>query len=87
NHSDAKQVFGKVQADIKPIKQLTFTYRFGFDYADSDQKIGVPQINLDDALINNDMGYPPSALNQAGSVWARYSRSLEFEQSNQLCLF
>lgn len=77
NHSDAKQVFGKVQADIKPIKQLTFTYRFGFDYADSDQKIGVPQINLDDALINNDMGYPPSALNQAGSVWARYSRSLE----------
>ena len=34
NHNDAKQVYGKVQADINPIKQLTLTYRFGFDYTD-----------------------------------------------------
>ena len=77
NHNDAKQVFGKVQADIKPIKQLTLTYRFGFDYTDFDHKIGYPQISLDDALINKDYGYAPSNMNQAGYVFNRYMRKYE----------
>jgi protein-S-isoprenylcysteine O-methyltransferase Ste14 len=38
-------------------KELTLTYRFGFDYTDYDRKVGYPQINLDDALINDDKGY------------------------------
>ncbi len=76
-HTDSKQVYGKVQMDIKPIKQLTFTYRFGFDYSDYDAKIGEPQIDLDDALINEDYGYAPSNMNQDGLVYARYQRRYE----------
>ena len=77
NHLDSKQLYGKLQADIKPIKELTLTYRFGFDYTDYDIKVGTPQIRLDDALINDNMGYPPSKMNQDGSVYARYGRSYE----------
>ena len=77
NQNDAKQVYGKVQADINPIKQLTLTYRFGFDYTDYDHKIGYPQIHLDDALINEDYGYAPSHMNQSGYVFSRYMRKYE----------
>ena len=77
DHNDSKQFFGKVQADIKPIKQLTLTYRFGFDYTDYDYKIGEPKINLDDALINEDYGYAPSNMNQAGNVYSQYLRKYE----------
>ena len=77
NLTDSKQVFGKIQADIKPLRQLTLTYRFGFDYTDYDVKIGYPQIGLDDALINDDMGYAPSNMNQAGYVAATYMRKYE----------
>ena len=77
DHNDSKQFFGKIQADIKPIKQLTLTYRFGFDYTDYDYKIGEPKINLDDALINEDYGYAPSNMNQAGNVYSQYLRKYE----------
>lgn len=77
NHTSAKQIYGKLQLDIKPIKQLTFTYRMGFDYSDYDTKRGEPKIALDDALINNDYGYAPSNMNQDGSVYDRYGRSYE----------
>ena len=77
NQNNAKQVFGKIQADINPLKQLTLTYRFGFDYTDYDHKIGVPEIALDDALINEDYGYPPSSMNQSGLVATTYLRKYE----------
>lgn len=77
NHLDSKQVYGKIQVDIKPINDLTLTYRFGFDYTDYDLKMGTPEIKLDDAFIDNDFGYAPSEMNQAGSVFARYQRSYE----------
>ena len=77
NHNDSKQVQGKIQADIKPIRQLTLTYRYGFDYTDYDFKIGFPQITLDDALINEDYGYAPSNMNQDGWVFSRYLRKYE----------
>ena len=77
NHSDGKQVFGKIQADVNPLKQLTLTYRFGFDYTDYDVKYGEPQIALDDALINEDHGYAPSNMNQSGNVYTRYNRQYE----------
>ena len=77
NHNDGKQVFGKIQADIKLMKQLTFTYRFGFDYTDYDFKIGYPQIGLDDALIQEDYGYAPSNMNQDGYVYTQYQRNYE----------
>ena len=77
NKNDAKQLFGKIQADITPIKQLTLTYRFGFDYTDYDHKLGVPEIALDDALINEDYGYAPSNMNQAGYVSTTYLRKYE----------
>jgi TonB-linked SusC/RagA family outer membrane protein len=76
-HNDGKQVFGKVQADINPLKQLTLTYRFGFDYTDYDLKYAEPQIALDDALINEDYGYAPSEMNQSGYVFSRYNRQYE----------
>ena len=77
NQNNGKQVFGKIQADVKPLRQLTLTYRFGFDYTDYDMKIGEPEINLDDALINNDYGYAPSNMNQAGNVYTMYLRKYE----------
>lgn len=77
NHTNSKQVYGKLQLDIKPIKDLTLSYRMGFDYTDYDVKIGYPQIDLDDALINEDYGYAPSHMNQSGSVYASYGRRYE----------
>ncbi len=77
NHSASKQVYGKVQVDINPIKELKLSYRMGFDYTDYDRKMGSPQIALDDALINEDYGYAPSNMNQSGYVWAAYGRRYE----------
>jgi TonB-linked SusC/RagA family outer membrane protein len=77
HHMDSKQVYGKLQADVKPLKELTLTYRFGFDYTDYDRKVGYPQISLDDALINDDKGYPPSSMNQDGWVYTTYGRRHE----------
>ncbi len=77
NHADAKKVFGKVQIDANPIKALTLSYRFGFDYNDYDRKVGYPQINVTDDLINNDYGYGPSNMNQDGYVYAEYGRNYE----------
>ena len=77
NHNDSKQVFGKAQVDINPIKDLTLTYRMGFDYTDYDRKVAEPQIALDDALIQNDYGYAPSNMNQSGYVYTNYGRRYE----------
>ena len=77
-HTNSKQIYGKVQVDVKPVKYVTLTYRMGLDYTDYDIKTGSPQIDLDDALINNDYGVPPSSnMNQEGSVSAIYSRRYE----------
>ncbi len=77
NHSSSKQVYGKIQLDIKPIQDLTITYRLGFDYTDYDRKVGYPQIDLDDALIQEDYGYAPSNMNQSGYVYTAYGRKHE----------
>jgi TonB-linked SusC/RagA family outer membrane protein len=77
HHTSSKQIYGKLQLDIKPIKELTLSYRMGFDYTDYDVKIGEPQIDLDDALIDEDYGYAPSNMNQKGSVYASYGRRYE----------
>lgn len=75
--TNGKQVFGKVQLDIMPYKGVTLTYRAGIDYSDYDNKIGVPQIDVDDSLIDNDYGTSPSSMNQDGNVSAYYRRSHE----------
>ncbi len=75
--TDSKNIFGKVQADIKPIKYVTLTYRYGFNYSDYDYKFGEPQIALDDALIWDDMGYAPSSMNADGYIYAEYYRRYE----------
>ena len=75
--TDSKNIFGKVQADIKPIKYVTLTYRYGFNYSDDDYKFGEPQIALDDALIWDDMGYAPSSMNADGYIYAEYYRRYE----------
>ena len=77
NHNDSKQVFGKLQADVNPIKALTLTYRMGFDYTDYDRKVGYPQVDEDDALIQEDYGYAPSNMNQSGYVYTNYGRKYE----------
>ncbi len=84
NHTDAKQINGKAQIDIKPKDFLTITYRYGFDYTDYDRKIGYPEIELDDALITDNMGYAPSNMNQDGYVYASYSR--RFEQNHDVLI-
>lgn len=74
---NGKEIFGKLQADINPIKPLTFTYRFSFDYSDNDRKIGVPKIDLDDALMWDDKGYPYSSQNSAGAVYNSFGKRHE----------
>ena len=77
NQLNSKQVFGKLQVDINPIKALTLTYRFGFSYTDYDRKVGVPQISVTDDNIQEDYGYSPTNMNQSGSVYAAYARNYE----------
>ena len=77
NHTASKQIYGKVQVDVTPIKELKLSYRMGFDYTDYDRKVGAPQIKLDDALIDEDYGYAPSNMNQSGHVYTRYGRHYE----------
>ncbi len=77
NLVDQKNIFGKVQADIKPFKDFTLTYRYSFNYSDYDQKFGEPQIELDDNLIWDNMGYAPSNMNADGYVYAYYYRGYE----------
>ena len=77
NNTDQKYVFGKVQIDVKPIKPVTLTYRYGFNHRDYDTKSGEPQIALDDALIWDNMGYAPSTMNSDGYVYANYYRYYE----------
>ena len=77
NANSNKQIYGKIQADINPVKNVMLTYRFGFDYTDYDLKIGEPKINLDDSNVQDDMGYAPSSMNQSGSVYSRYMRKYE----------
>lgn len=78
NQTNSKQVFGKAQLDIYPMKGLTLTYRFGFDYSDYDYKNATPQISLDDSLIDSDYSTPPSSFNRQGDVSTQYGRSHEF---------
>lgn len=72
-----KEVFGKIQADFTPLKNLTLTYRMSFDYADSDAKIGIPKIAVDETLMWDNKGYAPSNMNQAGNVIGQYSKRNE----------
>ena len=74
---NGKQAYGKLQLDLFPVNGLTLTYRFGFDYTDYDYKQGFAQINLTDDLVDQDYGYPPSSMNEEGSVGAGYTRSYE----------
>lgn len=77
NHTSAKQIYGKIQADITPMEQLKLTYRFGFDYSDYDNKVGYPELDIDDSNITEDYGFAPSNMNQSGFVYARYGRRYE----------
>jgi len=77
DNTNSQQVNGKIQLDAKPFKDLTLTYRMGFDYTNYDHKIGFPQIALDDALIDDDMGYAPSNMNQSGYVYYAFGKIYE----------
>ena len=74
HHLDTKKLFGKLQLDINPIKDLMLTYRFGFDYTDSDSKSGIPQLEIE--TINNGQDY--GNVNQEGYVSASYYRIYEW---------
>lgn len=70
NRTNVKKIFGKLQADITPMENLRFTYRFGFDYTDNDSKYTKPQIALDSSYEN-------SQTNEEGSVGVSYNRMYE----------
>ncbi len=70
NVTDMKKVFGKIQADITPIKQLTITYRYGLDYTDYDKKLTQTQVHLPASYAN-------SGSNQDGMVTNTYGRYCE----------
>lgn len=65
-----KKFFGKVQADITPVQDVTLTYRLGFDYSDYDQKEGLAKITADNPSTAG------SNISE-GSVYARYQRRYE----------
>ena len=71
NRVDTKKVFGKIQADITPIKQLTLSYRYGFDYTDYDSKTTMYQIAMDPSYAN------AGSTNQEGSIAVGYGRYYE----------
>ena len=70
NHTDMKKLFGKVQANITPMRQLTISYRYGFDYTDYDSKLTEAQINLPADNPNN-------GTNMEGTIQANYARYFE----------
>ena len=72
-----KNIFGKIQLDVKPVKPVTLTYRYSFYHRDYDYKSGAPQIALDDSKIWDNMGYAPKNMNEDGSVYAQYYRQYE----------
>lgn len=65
-----KKLYGKLQADLTPLKGLTLTYRFGFDYSDFDLKEGLAKITADNPSTSGNN-------KQDGSVFARYERRYE----------
>ena len=72
NKSSMQKIFGKIQADIQPIEQLTFTYRYGFDYTNYDNKLSMYQIAMDSSYKNS------GSTNQEGSVSSAFGRFHEF---------
>lgn len=74
---DTKEVFGKVQADINPIKNLTVTYRFSYDYSDYDDKYGAPKMNVSEDLMWDNKGYPYSEQNTNGQITSEFSKRKE----------
>lgn len=71
NLTDMKQnkVFGKFQIDIKPLKNLTLTYRLGYDYSNAESKVALPKLNLE--------GTPNADVSQEGYVDKTFSRRYE----------
>lgn len=65
-----KKAFGKIQVDITPFKDLTFTYRLGLDYSDFDQKEGLAKITADNPSTSG-------SNVSLGSVYSRYQRRYE----------
>lgn len=74
---DTKEVFGKVQADVNPIKDLTLTYRFSFDYSDYNDKYGAPKMNISEDLMWDNKGYPYSEQNKNGQISDDFSKRQE----------
>ena len=72
NKVDIDKIFGKVQVDAQPIKQLTLSYRYGFDRSNYDRKLTMYQIAMDSSYSNS------SSTNQEGSVETGYGRYHEF---------
>lgn len=68
NVVDMQKVFGKAQININPIKPLTITYRYGFDYTDYDRKMTEAQIHLPDDNPN------AGSTNMDGTISASYGR-------------
>jgi len=68
NLTNLKQnkVFGKLQADIKPMDNLTFTYRFGLDYSNAESKVAMPKLDLE--------GTPNASVSQEGYVDVLFGR-------------
>ncbi len=76
-HLDTKEVFGKVQADVKPVKDLTLTYRFSYDYTDYDDKYGAPKMNVSEDLMWDNKGYPYSEQNKNGQITDEFYKRKE----------
>lgn len=86
NKTQGKQVFGRIQADIKPYEKLTLTYRFGFDYSDLELKNGSAQIKPNWSPINSDLmnmngvdysGYTSNSMDKEGYVYNYFYRRHE----------
>jgi TonB-linked SusC/RagA family outer membrane protein len=75
NLADMKQnkVYGKFQADIKPIEPLTLTYRLGYDYSNYESKAALPKLDL--------AGTPNASIEQEGYVDIDFGRRYELDHN------
>ncbi|MCH5240617.1 MAG: SusC/RagA family TonB-linked outer membrane protein [Muribaculaceae bacterium] len=74
---NGKQVYGKLQLELFPVKGLTLSYRFGFDYTDNDTKQAAAQVTVESTKMNQNYGYDYADQNAEGFVYTLYGRRYE----------
>lgn len=82
NSFEQKKIFGKIQADIQIMKELAFTYRFGLDATDNENKIGFPKIDPAPGTPNAGQVYNEGTVSKEMVRRAEYNHDFFFNYAN-----